>query len=217
MRARSRLVALLGVSVGVSLTFALAPSVALAGAPPVDTWAPDLAGAEAAGVAVTEGTARLNSSVGEPDRIGFLTFAPKRLSAPADRITATLDAQTPPGTAAVLDARERRVNMSWTEWHPLRAGQPTPPVEPSSEVQVRLVLTGPAGSAPAARGISIIAKTAPGLRASGTIGPPLRYRIFATREGLVGGTTANGHVVTDNDQFVALPSRRALAQRGKDE
>jgi len=36
------------------------------------------------------------------------------------------------------------------------------------------------------------------------------YTIFATREGLVGGTTANGHVITENDHFVALPSVRVL-------
>ena len=36
-------------------------------------------------------------------------------------------------------------------------------------------------------------------------------QIFATREGLVGGTTANGHVIVANDHFVALPSRRALS------
>jgi hypothetical protein len=35
--------------------------------------------------------------------------------------------------------------------------------------------------------------------------------IFATREGLVGGTTANGHVIVPNDRFAALPSRRALS------
>jgi len=37
-----------------------------------------------------------------------------------------------------------------------------------------------------------------------------RYRIFATREGLVGHTTANGHVIRHRDHFVALPSRTAL-------
>jgi hypothetical protein len=37
--------------------------------------------------------------------------------------------------------------------------------------------------------------------------------IFATREGLVGGTTANGHIIVPNDRFVALPSRRALSTR----
>ena len=39
-------------------------------------------------------------------------------------------------------------------------------------------------------------------------------KIFATREGLVGRTTANGHVIRADDRFVALPSRRALNERG---
>jgi hypothetical protein len=38
--------------------------------------------------------------------------------------------------------------------------------------------------------------------------------VFATREGLVGGTTANGHVITSRDHFVALPSRRGLSAKG---
>jgi len=36
------------------------------------------------------------------------------------------------------------------------------------------------------------------------------WDVFATREGLVGYTTANGHVIKVSDLFVALPSRRAL-------
>jgi len=43
---------------------------------------------------------------------------------------------------------------------------------------------------------------------------PKTYRVFATREGLVGGKTSNGHVITPRDHFVALPSRRALSPRG---
>ncbi|HET8547965.1 MAG TPA: carboxypeptidase-like regulatory domain-containing protein [Bryobacteraceae bacterium] len=39
-------------------------------------------------------------------------------------------------------------------------------------------------------------------------------QIFATREGLVGRTTANGHVIRNGDRFVALPSRRALNANG---
>lgn len=38
------------------------------------------------------------------------------------------------------------------------------------------------------------------------------HLIFATREGLVGGTTANGHIITESDHFVALPSRRSLCE-----
>lgn len=35
-------------------------------------------------------------------------------------------------------------------------------------------------------------------------------RLWATREGLVGRTTASGHLIVPNDQFAALPSRSAL-------
>jgi hypothetical protein len=37
-------------------------------------------------------------------------------------------------------------------------------------------------------------------------------RLWATREGLVGRTTAAGHLITQNDHFVALPSRSALGK-----
>jgi hypothetical protein len=39
-------------------------------------------------------------------------------------------------------------------------------------------------------------------------------RIFGTREGLVGHTTANGHIIKDRDHFVALPSKLFVAQNG---
>jgi hypothetical protein len=42
------------------------------------------------------------------------------------------------------------------------------------------------------------------------------YRIFATREGLVGYTTANGHVIQPRDRFVALPSWSVLSPKGTD-
>jgi hypothetical protein len=44
--------------------------------------------------------------------------------------------------------------------------------------------------------------------------PAPTYRIFATREGLVGHTTANGHVIRPRDRFVALPSWSVLSSRG---
>jgi len=37
--------------------------------------------------------------------------------------------------------------------------------------------------------------------------------VFATREGLVGETTANGHVIQASDRFVALPSKEVLASK----
>jgi hypothetical protein len=41
-------------------------------------------------------------------------------------------------------------------------------------------------------------------------GSPPTVRLWATREGLVGRTTAAGHPIVPNDHFVALPSRKAL-------
>jgi hypothetical protein len=41
----------------------------------------------------------------------------------------------------------------------------------------------------------------------------ITYRLYATREGLVGYTTANGHVIKERDRFVALPSRGALSKK----
>jgi hypothetical protein len=46
-------------------------------------------------------------------------------------------------------------------------------------------------------------------------GTPKTYRVYATREGLVGHTTANGHKVVTNDHFVSLPSTISLSAKGK--
>jgi len=45
------------------------------------------------------------------------------------------------------------------------------------------------------------------------LSPPFQSRVFASRVGLVGNATANGHVVTPRDRFVALPSGRVRAPR----
>jgi hypothetical protein len=42
----------------------------------------------------------------------------------------------------------------------------------------------------------------------------ITYRVYATREGLVGGTCANGHIIQTRDHFCALPSRKALNANG---
>jgi hypothetical protein len=43
------------------------------------------------------------------------------------------------------------------------------------------------------------------------------YTIFATREGLVGKKTANGHIIQPRDRFVSLPSKRVLSSFGGNE
>jgi hypothetical protein len=43
------------------------------------------------------------------------------------------------------------------------------------------------------------------------------YRVYGYREGLVGHRTANGHIIQENDYFVALPCFCALSSRGGNE
>ena len=74
------------------------------------------------------------------------------------------------------------------------------------------MLTGDPG--PEATGLTLTALATVQVEGARAEGDPLSYRIFATREGLVGGTTANGHVITPHDRFVALPvPPGAVAQR----
>jgi hypothetical protein len=197
---------------------------------PVASWSVDLAAGDAVGIALDGGSARLDpgrtfasaaeadQAAGGPLPTGLLTFPPHAVDTPTDRVTAVLDGALPAGASAGLDVRARRSTGGWTEWIPadgdasgLTAALPAP----SSEVQARLVLAGDVASGPVVRGMRLTAHpaTAP-LQADGGERAPLTYQVFATREGLVGATTANGHVIGERDQFVALPSRRALAPRG---
>ncbi|SMC91162.1 hypothetical protein [Kibdelosporangium aridum] len=107
-------------------------------------------------------------------------------------------------TAAVsggqLDLRGKLPDGGWTEW------TDTGTLDVSTKtVQVRLVFNEKVRSARLAlRHVPIRPRTN---------ATPLSYRVFATREGLVGGKTANGHIIVERDHFAALPSRRGLSPK----
>ncbi|MFC4629823.1 hypothetical protein ACFO6V_16365 [Promicromonospora alba] len=149
---------------------------------------------------------------------GQLVAEPKVLDSPAGVITADVDATAPTGTSVLVDVRGRRTDQgpdSWTEWVP--AGSPLP--APAETVQARVTLIGEDGTSPAVRKVRLTpeARRSQSLQdAEGEAAPTGvadSYKVFATREGLVGGTTANGHVITSRDHFVALPSRRGLSSK----
>lgn len=162
---------------------------------------------------------------------GLLTLPVRRLDTPAGRVEATLDVTAGASSSAVaVDVRGLQAGDVWSEWLPAEptsrgsasASRRTVQVVlpgPATQVQARLVLTPVrtrawgAARGPEVRGLSLTAyPTSPSARSQARR-EPQRYRVFATREGLVGGTTANGHKVTARDVFVALPSRRALSPR----
>ena len=205
---------------------ATAPALAV---PPTESWSADLSAVDDddANVAVSDGAVRLAggsaraSSAGVPRPQGMLVLAPRRLAAPADRFAADVTVDLPSGSEVFVDIRGLRSGGGWTEWTEARRDGPALLEEPTSEVQVRLVLlAGDGGASPAVRALQLTADRAIRLPLDLGLGRPeraLSYPIFATREGLVGHTTANGHRIVARDHFVALPSRRGLSTRGRGE
>ncbi|MBI4213184.1 MAG: hypothetical protein HY534_02655 [Chloroflexi bacterium] len=121
-----------------------------------------------------------------------------------------LDAELPRGTDVLLEAR------GWFEghWGLWELTDALDALAGASSLQARVtLLSSPSGQSPRVRGVYGWVRPmearfhAENLAAQ--FGPPTAT-LWATREGLVGGTTANGHVIVERDRFVALPSRRAL-------
>jgi peptidoglycan hydrolase-like protein with peptidoglycan-binding domain len=204
---------------------ALVATVSRAGAapaPPTGTsWSVDLSrlGAAEVNVAHAGGVTLADAAfhpAADPDTRGYglVEFAPRPVGQQASAVRVELTATVPAGASAAVEVRGRQSRGGWTEWRAASAGVATLPV-PATLVQVRLVLRAGQGASPVVSGLRLTAL--PGTARAQAITPaatPVTYRAFATREGLVGSTTANGHVIAARDHFVALPSRRGLSSNG---
>ncbi|WP_460442290.1 hypothetical protein [Amycolatopsis stemonae] len=141
---------------------------------------------------------------------GSFITAEHALGSAANRVSAQLSADTPKGTTVEVDVRGRTGVNDWTEWTPAGTAFKTS----VSAVQARISLRSDTdGVRPAVTGLALSADSVPQVNALAATAA-LTYKIYATREGLPGGTTANGHVITSRDHFVALPSGRGLAPKG---
>ena len=147
-------------------------------------------------------------------RSGLAELTPVRFTAPTSAVVVGYTAGTPDGSSAEVDVRSW-LNDRWSEWTAADAGTPTALPGASDQVQVRIIVSAlPTGAKPWVGDVTV--QPTDKVAASGmTIqAAPLKSHVFATREGLVGGTTANGHVIVSRDHFVALPSRRGLSGNG---
>lgn len=145
---------------------------------------------------------------------GSAEFTAHRLAHPARKFTVTTDALLPPGADVSAEVRGRAGTGFWTEWAPTEGHGTVKLSRPVDTVQVRVVMTpGLRRARPAVRSVSVTAKPTRQPLREPKEHPAYGARIFATREGLVGGRTANGHIIRPNDHFVALPSRRALSSK----
>ncbi|MCP3798979.1 hypothetical protein NLX83_06895 [Allokutzneria sp. A3M-2-11 16] len=186
-------------------------------APAESTWTPDLTQIteDSANVRFTGGALRL---AGQPVRAasamhdrdgGSLVVATRELAAPANRIGATVDATVPGDAQLSVDVRGELAGGEWSEWTTAPAELP----EATKRLQVRVAMVNSGdGRSPEVRGVRLSAESGPQVAAEPRAAAR-SYRVYATREGLVGGTTANGHVIKSRDHFVALPSGKSLAPK----
>ncbi|MCP2325754.1 hypothetical protein HDA40_004261 [Hamadaea flava] len=65
------------------------------------------------------------------------------------------------------------------------------------------------------RGVMLVVALVMGLPGAAWADDPFEARVYATREGLIGEVTANGHRIASEDLFAALPSRLGLAGRNQ--
>jgi len=208
----SRLPTVLLTVLGTVLASALTAVPMAAAAPPTVPnsldWTANLNEGHQVGVAYTNGALRLTAPT------GLLTLPAHQPAQPVGRITIALDALTSPASTIEVSVRGRLTDGRWTEWLPSVPGSSTTLPGPSGRVQlrVRMAVTGNAAIRPEVHGLRVHAETVPGLRV-GAPTDPASYSVFATREGLVHGRTANGHQIGRHDLFVALPSWRSLADQ----
>jgi hypothetical protein len=153
-------------------------------------------------------------SVEVRQRSGIANLAPVRFDTATSAVVVEYKAGTPDSSAAEVDVRAL-VKERWTEWTPAAAGSTTALPAASDLVQLRIiVLAPPQGGSPWVSDVSVLPTNKVDASRMTIQAAPLTSHVYATREGLVGGTTANGHVIASRDHFVALPSRRGLANNG---
>ncbi|PVZ13182.1 hypothetical protein [Actinomycetospora cinnamomea] len=196
---------------------------AAAAVPTSETWAAELAVsggddtnvvADGAAVRLADLTPR-GTSQGPAPAEGELLLAPRRPAAVTDRVAVDVTADVPPAAEVIVAVRGTRDDGTWGQWTEARSGEPARLSEPTVELQVRVTLVAaPDGRGPALQRLWLTADRGPALLVAPRPAEPFTARVFATRIGLVGNDTANGHEVERDDRFVALPSRRALAPRG---
>lgn len=215
-----------------ALTLASGPAAARDAAPDDDaplgsvSWRVDLSAptGDETNVSRTDGTLRLRDRTLRPASArsargqGTVLVPERVLDRAVDLITPVLDATVPAGAEVAVDVRGQDGLGAWTEWREASAGAPALLPRAVTRVQARITLiSAPNGAAPVVRDLRLNAELGNVARQGVAAAAAYTATVYATREGLVGGTTANGHVIVANDHFVALPSRRGLSPKGSAE
>ncbi len=167
---------------------------------------------------------------GRFSRYGSYVAAVETLVALTISVRVNYTSQTPAGTDVLLFVRGSSDGLRWSEWQPVTSpGSRITFAGTVDRLQYRAELFGTADAGPTLSKVSLEApgQTADGnnqLAANATAAEPLStvlshqiaptFRIRATRQGMIGGRTANGFIIPPRAHFVSLPSWSSLSPRG---
>ncbi len=146
---------------------------------------------------------------------GFYLAAPQLFSMPIFAVRLTYTATVPIGSAVQIDLRTSTDGQTWSAWETdLTNGAIIDFPGGVRQTQYRARLLGTQAARPQLHAVQVQPVAAPARfhALSDDVAPT--YRIRATRLGMIGGRTANGHIIRPRDRFVALPSWRSLSSRG---
>lgn len=147
-------------------------------------------------------------------RYGYYLSGEQTFSEPTSRLKVRYEAKIAENSALEVDVRGSNAAQDWMAWE-INVASNTVVDFPIavSRVQYRIRLLGSSTSGPVLRFIKLEPLPSPIRYQAQGSGTAPTFRVWATREGMVGYRTANGHVIRPRDRFVALPSWRNLSSK----
>ncbi len=137
------------------------------------------------------------------------------------RIQLNYAADLPSGTALHVDLRASLDGSRWLPWLvDLPSGAVVGLPGSARRMQYRLTLMGDAQHSPVVRNVTLAPSSAPATYNATATDPYAvapTFRIKASRQGMVGGRTANGFIIPPHARFVSLPCRCVTSSKGGDE
>ncbi|HEY0734627.1 MAG TPA: hypothetical protein VGD69_06950 [Herpetosiphonaceae bacterium] len=173
-----------------------------------------------------EGTLRLAKTASEApatygsfQRFGIYDSSTTSFPKSFNQLRVSFQRTAPAANRARLDVRASTSDDRWSEWQlDVKSGANVRFAEAMTSAQYRVVLLSNSAASPTIASVALEPQQTRGFKAQNeapAVAPT--YRLRVTRQGMVGGRTANGHIIKPNDFFVSLPSRRALSSRGGNE
>ncbi len=147
---------------------------------------------------------------------GLAISPAQRFSTPFYSLQLDYTATTPAGSSVRVDARVSADGRHWSGWEiELASGARASFAQAALFAQYRVTLLANNAS-PSIRVAQITPLHDPARYSAMADDQPVAptWKLHATRQGMVGGHTANGHRITKRDHYVSLPSWRALSPEG---